>query len=63
VYAGLSFEMGNAWAERSQASVRDTRKDGSLFLGLDTFLGPIYIAAGYDSEGETAFYLFVGRPF
>jgi NTE family protein len=63
VYAGLSFEAGNAWAERSQASLSNTRKDGSLFLGLDTFLGPIYIAAGYDSQGETAFYLFVGRPF
>ena len=63
VYAGLSFEAGNAWAQRSEASLSNTRKDGSLFLGLDTFLGPIYIAAGYDSEGETAFYLFVGRPF
>jgi len=63
VYAGLSFEVGNTWLERSQASFGNTRKDGSVFLGLDTFLGPIYLAAGYDTEGETAFYLFMGRPF
>ena len=63
VYAGLSLEVGDTWAERSQASFSNTRKDGSLFLGLDTFLGPLYLAVGYDSEGETAFYLFMGRPF
>jgi NTE family protein len=63
VYAGVSMEIGNAWEQRSQASFDNTRKDGSLFLGLDTFLGPLYLAVGYDSEGETAFYLFMGRPF
>jgi NTE family protein len=63
VYAGLSMEIGNTWGERSQASFNNTRKDGSLFLGLDTFLGPLYLAVGYDTDGETAFYLFMGRPF
>lgn len=63
VYAGISLEAGNAWAERSQASFGDARKDTSLFLGLDTFLGPLYLAMGYDTEGETAFYLVMGRPF
>ncbi len=57
------MEVGNTWQERSQASFNNTRKDGSLFLGLDTFLGPLYLAVGYDTEGETAFYLFMGRPF
>jgi NTE family protein len=63
VYAGLSMEIGNTWAQRSQASFSNTRKDGSVFLGLDTFLGPLYLAVGYDTDGETAFYLFMGRPF
>jgi NTE family protein len=55
--------VGDTWAERSDASFGNTRRDGSLFLGLDTFLGPLYLAVGYDTEGETAFYLFMGRPF
>jgi NTE family protein len=62
-YIGASLEAGNVWQERSNASLASTLKDGSLFLGLDTLLGPVYLAAGYDSGGQTAFYLFLGRTF
>jgi len=41
----------------------DTRKHGSLFLGLDTLLGPVYIGSGFGERGESAFYLFLGRTF
>ena len=40
-----------------------TLRDASIFLGLDTLIGPLYLAAGVDNGGETAFYLFLGRPF
>jgi hypothetical protein len=30
---------------------------------LDTFLGPVYLGAGYDQTGNSAFYLFLGRTF
>jgi NTE family protein len=62
-YAGLSFEVGNIWEERADASWNSALKDASLFLGLDTLVGPLYLAAGFDDGGETAFYLFMGRPF
>ncbi|HEU4530727.1 MAG TPA: patatin-like phospholipase family protein [Steroidobacteraceae bacterium] len=62
-YLGASLEVGNVWATREEASFESARKDGSLFLGLDTFFGPLYLAAGMDDEGDTAFYLFLGRPF
>jgi NTE family protein len=62
-YIGASFEAGNVWSERSDASFGGALKNGSLFLGLDTLLGPVYLAGGYDSGGETAFYLFLGRTF
>ncbi len=62
-YAGLSVEVGNTWEVRGDASFGSARKDGSIFLGLDTFFGPLYLAAGLDDENETAFYLFLGRPF
>ncbi len=35
----------------------------SVFLGMDTFLGPVYIASGFDDQGQHAFYLFLGRTF
>jgi NTE family protein len=63
VYAGMSLEAGNTWADRSDISFGDTRKDGSLFLGIDTPLGPVYLATGFDEGGDKAFYLFLGRTF
>ena len=62
-YAGFSFEMGNAWNQRSDVRLDTARRDYSLFFGADTFLGPAYLAAGYDDAGSTAFYLFLGRTF
>ena len=48
---------------RSDASFGSTRKDASLFLGLDTPLGPVYLATGFEEGGSEAFYLFLGRTF
>jgi NTE family protein len=62
-YLGVSFEMGNVWAKRSDASFSNTHRDESIFLGMDTFLGPVYIATGFDDKGRQAFYLFLGRTF
>jgi len=62
-YLGLSLEMGNVWQSRSEASFSNTQKDASVFLGMDTFLGPLYLATGFDDHGHEAFYLFLGRTF
>jgi NTE family protein len=62
-YLGMSIEAGNVWQSRSDASLSNTRKDASLFLGMDTFLGPVYLASGFDQHGSQAFYLFLGRTF
>ncbi len=62
-YLGMSFEMGNTWEHRGDISVGSARKDASLFLAFDTFLGPVYVGSGYDQSGTAAFYLFLGRTF
>jgi NTE family protein len=62
-YAGLSVEAGNAWFDRSEMGFGDLRKDASLFFGVDTPLGPLYLATGFDESGDKAFYLFLGRTF
>ncbi len=62
-YVGLSLEAGNVWQMRSQAHLGNTEKDASVFLGMDTFLGPVYLASGFDEHGNQAFYLFLGRTF
>jgi NTE family protein len=63
VYIGASIERGNVWANRRDISFNSARTNGSLFLGLDTLLGPVYLATGFDDEGGSAYYLFLGRTF
>jgi|SRR5688572_2394008 len=61
-YAGASIEAGNAWFSRSDVSLDDLRKAGSLFVGLDTVVGPLYLGWGHTFGGQSSFYLFLGRP-
>ncbi len=62
-YAGLSLEAGNVWSQRHEISFGSTHTDAALFFGADTYLGPAYLAVGYDDSGKSAFYLFLGRSF
>ncbi len=62
-YLGVSVEAGNVWQRRGQISWGGAHKDISLFLGLDTLLGPLYVGGGYDTRGLSAYYLFLGRTF
>jgi NTE family protein len=63
LYAGLSLEAGNVWRTRDEVSFGSLSKNGSIFLGADTILGPVYLAAGSNTSGQSAFYLFLGRTF
>jgi NTE family protein len=63
VYIGSSIEVGNVWNTRHDISVDSARTNGSLFIGLDTLLGPVYLATGFDEGGGSAYYLFLGRTF
>jgi NTE family protein len=62
-YLGASLEVGNTWQHRGDMSFASARKDASLFVAFDTFLGPVYLGSGYDTSGTAAFYLFLGRTF
>ncbi|MGB5261015.1 MAG: patatin-like phospholipase family protein [Gammaproteobacteria bacterium] len=62
-YLGASLELGNAWDDTSNISWDNTLAAGSLFLGVDSFLGPVYIGYGYTEGGNHAGFLFLGNPF
>ena len=63
LYLGVSAEAGNVWQSRSAMSFGSLRLSGSIFAGLDTLIGPVYLAAGFAEEGQSNFYLFIGgRP-
>jgi NTE family protein len=62
LYFGASIEAGNAWQTRSAVSFDSLIVHGSLFAGLDTYIGPLFIGAGFGEGGESSFYLFLGTP-
>jgi NTE family protein len=63
VYVGMSLELGNTWERRSEISYGSAHKDASVFLAIDTLLGPVYVGSGYDQSGNAGYYLFLGRTF
>jgi NTE family protein len=63
VYLGASIEKGNVWSTRREMSFSSAKTNGSVFIGLDTLLGPVYFATGFDDGGGSAYYLFLGRTF
>jgi NTE family protein len=63
MYAGASLESGNVWGSRNDLGFSKVRTDASVFIGVDSFLGPAYLSFGYDSVGRTAIFLSLGRGF
>jgi NTE family protein len=63
IYAGLSLEAGNAYFEGEDVSWNNMRKGGSVFIGGDTFIGPIIFAYGRTEGNRDRLYLAIGDTF
>ena len=62
LYFGASLETGNVWQERSDIGGSDLIVNGGVFAALDTYFGPLFLAAGFAEGGRSNFYLALGRP-
>ena len=62
-FAGISFELGNAWDDRADIALDGAIWGGSLWTGVDTPLGPVYLGYGVAEGGLSSFYVFLGRAF
>jgi len=60
VYVGASAEAGNAWPDRRQITLDSLILSGSLFAGVQTPLGPVFLAYGHADTGASAWYLNFG---
>ncbi len=60
LYAGVTAEAGNVWENSGDASLDDLIYGASAFIAFDTFIGPIGLAYGTNTEGHDAFYLSIG---
>lgn len=62
-YAGLSLEVGKVRDPLVPATPDGLLKSGAIFLAADSPIGPAYLGYGRASDGNDAFYFYVGRPF
>jgi NTE family protein len=62
-YLGASLELGNVWQTSKDASFDNTITAGSVFLGVATPIGPLYIAYGRAETGDDSFYIYLGPRF
>lgn len=63
IYAGVSFETGNAWRRAENVTASDLRQAWAVVFGADTLLGPVYVGHGHSDDGSDSFYLYLGRTF
>ncbi len=63
LYAGGSLEVGGTWNNLDNVTFESLIPAGSLFVGADTPLGPLYLGAGLSSESNASLYLMLGKLF
>lgn len=63
IFAGGSLELGGVWNDYRDVTLDSLIPAGSLFLGVDTWLGPFYLGAGYAEGGNASLYMQLGKLF
>lgn len=61
-YVGGTLEYGGVWEDQEDIG-SDGIAAGSLFVGADTPLGPLYLGYGHAENGRNAAFFYLGRPF
>ena len=62
-YGGFSLEYGNVWQNRSEISLDNGLFSGSVFVGVWSPLGPLYVGVGFSEPGRTSAFLYLGPVF
>jgi NTE family protein len=62
-YGGASAELGNVFADIDQVTWDDLKPSGSLFVGVDTLFGPLYVGYGLTEGGHQNLFIVLGRQF
>jgi NTE family protein len=59
---GLALEVGKVGIPYTETNRRGWLNSGTVYLGGETPLGPVYLGLGHSSSGPTNAYLFIGTP-
>ncbi len=63
LFVGGTVEVGQVWTRRSDVDFSKLQHGGSIYVGADTPLGPMFLAYGQSDRSRRSVYLFIGRPF
>lgn len=63
LYLGGSFEYGRVYNKDDDGFDTGYMGAGSLMVGMDTLLGPLFLGFGANQEGERALYMNLGQTF
>ena len=61
VYGGLQVEAARLGSPLVPTGIQGNVASGSLFLAVDTPLGPAYLAYGHTADGNSNFYFYLGK--
>jgi NTE family protein len=62
-YIGGSIEYGNVWQTKDDIAFDNAILNGSVFLGADTPIGPLYTGVGFAEGGRYTVFLYLGPAF
>ena len=61
-YAGATLELGNVYRRYDGTPASGAIAAGSLFVGIDSKIGPLWLTYGVAEGGSSALYLYIGSP-
>lgn len=62
-YLAVVLEAGNVWQSRKTVDMGNLKYSASFIMGMDTVMGPFYLAYSRGEYDDQAFYLYLGRTF
>lgn len=62
-YGGISLEAGQVDKPLIVGSPTGLLKSASVFIGMDSPIGPAYLGYGRAMDGNSSFYFYLGKPF
>jgi NTE family protein len=63
LYLGGSIERGGVWNKGEDISLESSILAGSVYVGIESFLGPIFLGYGMAEGGNDVIYLQLGSTF
>ena len=62
-YLGLTLQYGQVFDSEEDISLSEGIVGGAVWLGWESFFGPIYAGYGRADTGDQSLYLIIGQPF